>query len=297
MKAAIVGLVRGYDNLENYSNLIHRNRLIHRNFNKRFNYPILLFYEGNILPEHQRVISKLTPNVSFADVSGKAFIALPNIPVDSNKSRSGIGYKHMCRFYAMQIYEFTKDFEYILRLDDDSFLESTIKYDLFEYMKEQNFIYGFVHKEYDYHEQTTATLPIFTLEYIKNKNVKIKCSLNAIDTEYYYSNFTITQTAFWNKPKVQDYLRAIDESMGIYQFRWGDHVIQTLALKMFGDPQQIHYFQDFRYTHQSHKWSNYGRKPMNILDRVWKKLERRFEFHYAQYLLSQSGKISASKSI
>ncbi|MDD2921952.1 MAG: hypothetical protein PHQ36_06665 [Anaerolineales bacterium] len=284
MKAAIVGLIRGHENIDGYSKLIHRNRLIHRNFNKRFNYPIILFHEGNILPAHQRVISKITPNVLFVDISGKAFIAPPGVQADAGGGRSGIGYKHMCRFYVMQIYEFVKDFEYILRLDDDSFLESPIKYDIFKRMKERDFIYGFVHKEYDYHEQTVATLPAFTLEYIKNKNVKTKCPLTAIDAEYYYSNFTLTQTAFWNTPEVQDYLRAVDESLGIYQFRWGDHVIQTLALKMFGEPEKIHYFQDFRYSHQSHKWSNYGKTYADILDRLWNKLERRFESVYARYL-------------
>jgi hypothetical protein len=284
MKAAIVGLVRGRSAIQGYSKLIRRNRLLHRNFNRRFGYPVIIFHEGNILPEHQRVMSRLTPNLSFVDLSGKAFVTPSHLPAEY---RIEIGYKHMCRFYAMQIYDFVREFDYILRLDDDSFLESPIQYDLFGYMAQQEFVYGYVHKEDEYHQETVATLPRFTQGYIQKHGIDIKCSLSDIDVLYYYSNFTITQVAFWHQEKVQDYLRAVDESMGIYQFRWGDALLQTLALKMFCDPNQLHYFQDFRYSHDSHQWANYQRSNhAGILDPWRKRIKKRFERFYLEYLLN-----------
>ena len=65
MKAAIVGLVRGYPTIYSYSKLIKRNKLLHKNFNRRYNYPVIIFHEGNILPEHQKLMAYLTPNVTF----------------------------------------------------------------------------------------------------------------------------------------------------------------------------------------------------------------------------------------
>ena len=128
MKAAIVGLVRGYENVESYYKLIRRNQFIHKNFNKSYNYPLIIFHEGNIQPIHQTVISEITPNVEFVDVSQNAFI-MPKGVEESWQDQ--IPYKHMCRFYAMQIYDYVDEYDYIWRLDDDSFIESNIKFDVF----------------------------------------------------------------------------------------------------------------------------------------------------------------------
>jgi hypothetical protein len=283
MKAAIVGLVRGYSSIKSYWKLVRRNRLLYRNFNKRFGYPVIIFHEGNILPEHQRVISQLTPNIIFEDISGKAFVTPENIPIQFQEN---LGYKHMCRFYAMQIYELVGEFDYILRLDDDSYIESPIKYDLFSYMQKRNLTYGYIHKDLDYHKDTVATLPVFTLEYIRKNKVQINCTLDDINALYYYSNFVITSVPFWKRRNVQEYLHAVEESIGIYQYRWGDHVIQALALKMFCEPDKVHFFNDFRYSHGSHQWTNYKlRTPVNLYYQWGNKVRKLFERHYLQYLL------------
>jgi hypothetical protein len=283
MKAAIVGLVRGYSSIQSYWKLVRRNRMLHRNFNKHFGYPVIIFHEGNIHPSHQSVISKLTPNIVFFDVSGKAFFEPSDLPIEY---KNQIGYKHMCRFYAMQMYDLVGDFDYIMRLDDDSYIDSPIKYDLFSFMQKRNFIYGYIHKENDYHKDTVTTLPAFTQEYIRKNNIQINCTLDDINALYYYSNFVVTSVPFWKRPDVQGYLHAVDESLGIYQYRWGDHVIQTLALKMFCEPERIHLFHDFRYSHGSHQWSNYELAVPARLSNQWgNKIRKLFEKHYLKYLL------------
>jgi hypothetical protein len=177
------------------------------------------------------------------------------------------------------VYEYLKEFDYFLRLDDDSFLDSPIRYDLFSFMKERSLVYGYIHAENEYHAQTLATLPTFTHDYIVKNNIKIMCAPAEINALYYYSNFTITEVSFWRRLEVQNYLTEVDESLGIYNYRWGDHIVQTLALKMFCDPQQIYYFQDFKYSHGSHGWANYQRKSYgvpgeSIRKRVMKRLSR-----------------------
>ena len=92
MKCAIVGLVRGYDSWYRYKQLIERNDRIHRYFNYKYNYPIIIFHEGNIKKKHQHKLKSLTPNISFVEVTN--FHDLPyvkhNIFLDlgmsSNKS-------------------------------------------------------------------------------------------------------------------------------------------------------------------------------------------------------------------
>jgi alpha 1,2-mannosyltransferase len=200
-----------------------------------------------------------------------------------------MGYKHMCRFNALQIWSFVSKYDYVMRLDDDSFIESDINYDIFEFMRDRNLDYGYIHTEHDYHEQTIATLPQFTRSYIQTYNVDVNCSLEEIDALYFYTNFFITRVSFWHQLEVKNFLRFIDESLGIYQYRWGDHVIQAHALKMFSTPQKLYQFQDFRYSHASHSWSNYKPNGLDLfLTRLDKKLRRRFEPHYLNYLLKRS---------
>ena len=57
MKCAIVGLIRGYDWWFRYKTLIKRNNLIHKHFNYKYNYPLILFHEGNITKKHQEKLS------------------------------------------------------------------------------------------------------------------------------------------------------------------------------------------------------------------------------------------------
>jgi hypothetical protein len=285
-KAVIVGLVRGHPSIYGYRKLIHRNRLLHRNFNKKFNYPVLIFHEGNILSSHQNVISKITPNIKFIDVSNCAFEMPIDLPLDW---QTQIGYKHMCRFYALQIYELLSEFDYFLRLDDDSYIESQIRYDMFEFMIKGGFEYGYIHKEMDYHQDTIETLPQFTRNYIQKNNIKINCDLEDIDTHYFYSNFMITKIDFWLRTEVQNFLKAIDNSLGIYQYRWGDHIIQTHAIKMFSQRERIYHFKDFHYFHRSHNWANYNKKIIRMpFPKTFKRIKRRFNIIYLNYLLNQT---------
>jgi hypothetical protein len=284
MKAAIIGLVRGYDKIEHYRKLIRRNRLMHRNFNRRFGYPVILFHEGNIHSDHQQILSKMTPHLCFVDISDQAFVEPPRL---LSSWRNQIGYKHMCRFYTLQIYDYIKEYDYVLRLDDDSYIQSPIHFDLFKFMRNNSLDYGYIHSEMDSHEETVATLPKFTRQYIReHRSVVPHCSLSDINALYYYTNFTITRVSFWFQPEVQDYLRAVDQSLGIYQYRWGDHIIQTHALKMFSQPERLHHFQDFKYMHGSHEWKNY--QPSNfrmMMRKLTKRLRRKLQSSYLNYLL------------
>ncbi len=279
MKAAIVGLVRGYDTIEGYERLIQRNRLIHRNFNEQFDYPLLIFHEGNIRLKHQKVMQNLTPNITFIDISGRAFILPENIP---NEWQKNLGYKHMCKFYGMQIYDILSDYDYFWRLDDDSLIYNKINYDVFDLMESNNYVYGFIHGEQEYHQETVETLPAFTRDYIDRQGADIKCGMDAIDAYYYYSNFTITSVKFWHKPEVEAYLKAIDDYQGIYRHRWGDAVIQTLALKKFAEQEKTHHFQDISYAHISHKWKNF--QDRKNLGYILEKFENRFYKYYSKYL-------------
>lgn len=258
--AAIVGLVKGHENFEDYIPLIRRNRLVQKHFNDKYGYDLILFHEGNILPDHRSKIRCETPEVEFVDVSDIAF----TLPAGVNEqwwkgSQWSAGYRHMCRFYSVQIWEYVSEYDYIMRLDDDSYIESPIDYDVFSFMEEHDLNHGFVHTKIDLHEETKLTLPEFTQKYVQQNEVEIVCPMAEINYKNYYNNFSVMNVDFWQRDPVQDYLRAVDRSLGIYKHRWGDSTIIALALKLFAQPNELYKFVDFKYTHGSHHWSNYDK--------------------------------------
>ena len=253
-KAAIVGLIRGYGDLQSYFRVIRRNKLLHKNFNARYGYPVILFHEGNVCQEHRDYMSRSTPNLTFVDVGEDHFSRRPGV---DQLHPADLGYRHMCRFYALGIYDYLTDYDYVMRLDDDSYIESKIGYNIFEFMRSNDLDYGYVKSEYDTHAETMATLPDFVRKYVLTNQITMNCDFEAIDCLHYYSNFHVTRVSFWLRNDVQKFLEAIDNDGGIYRYRWGDHVIQTLALKIYSHLSRIHLFEDFKYTHYSHRWSNF----------------------------------------
>jgi hypothetical protein len=255
LRAAIVGLVRGHSTLDGYRNLRRRNSLASKNVLRDSAYPMLIFHEGNISHEHQAVMKREVPSLEFIDVGPTAFAERPS----ANVQDAQLGYKHMCRFYAIGIYDHVGEYDYIMRLDDDSFVMSRLPFDIFEFMAINDLDYGYVHEERDSHPGTLATLPEFSRDYIRTQGISPRCQLSDLDDLHLYSNCHVTRVGFWLRPDVQGYLNAVDDSGGIYLYRWGDHIIQTHALKIFSEARRLHRFDDFRYFHHSHRWSNYER--------------------------------------
>lgn len=248
MRNAIATLTRGYEDFSGYKSLIRRNELLHSNFNMKFNNDVIIFHEGNIKQEHQTRIKELTPNIKFVDVSEKAFCLLTGI----NCQKEVLGYNHMCRFYAMQIYDYLDGYDYYMRLDDDSYIMSEIRYDIFKFMQENDIVYGYRFSKFDGHAETARTLPKTVLRYIKTNKIDIKCDTANINHQNFYNNFHVSKVNFWKREDVKAFLKYIDEQGGIYRYRWGDSTIQALAVKMFTEPKQIYKFDDFDYYHASH---------------------------------------------
>ena len=117
-------------------------------FNERYQYPIVIFHELDLSSEsfRRQVRSWVFGPVFFQLVSFSvpSFVNVTLARYDKPCIHS-IGYRHMCRFHAKEIYKqpILTGVEYAWRLDDDSVLLGNVPYDLFTFMKENDFIYGF----------------------------------------------------------------------------------------------------------------------------------------------------------
>ena len=67
----------------------------------------------------------------------------------------------------------------------------------------------------------------------------------------FWNNFEIVEISFMRRKEVIDFIRAVDESQGIFLYRWGDALLRFITLALFSNESQIlHRVQlNFTYCH------------------------------------------------
>ena len=170
-----------------------------------------------------------------------------------NKEGFRYGYEYMCKFFAVDIYDFLKPYDYYLRCDTDCIIKD-LNYDIFDWAEKSHLGYGYAARKLEAHKPTRNTLPIWTDKYTKRCNIQPSALMDdPLSLCFnFYNNFHIGRVSFFNSPEVRHYLEAIKESGHILQNRWGDSTIQAYAVRLFMDPRQILYIPDFSYVHGSH---------------------------------------------
>ena len=219
---------------------------VQRNYLDKFPHPVIMYHEGDFLAPQQKMLQDICPSLTFREVNID-----PPAHIDVSKKESwgmprfGVGYRNMCRFFAMGLYPLIQDLDYYMRLDDDSFIQSPVTEDPFETMAKGNFQYGF-----------RCTRP----ERSTSVNGLVRCIRKAAGdcakwkNTIFYNNFHIARPKLWLWEPIKSVLEAIDKAGGIYTQRWGDAPIHTLLVRTFVGPEFRHHFTGFKYKHGNHTW-------------------------------------------
>lgn len=234
--------------------------LLDANFNDTFKYPVLIFHEDFNEKLIEDIQKSTRSNLRFERIQFEtpSFLNRKEIPkiVYVNDLAFPIGYCHMCRFMSGLIFQHpaVKDYRYLWRLDTDSFLLDKIDYDVFELMKKNDYIYGYICILKDEADAVTGLWET-TKKYMEENNIKPMflnkfISNGAWDRSFYYTNFEISKIDFWRSDEALSYFNYLDKTGGIYKHRWGDHVIRLLTLAMFVPENKVHQFSDIAYRHQ-----------------------------------------------
>ena len=162
------------------------------------------------------------------------------------------GYRKMMHWFAIDIWNFFADhakntgcsYDYIMRFDEDSFLHSPIRYDIFDFMKGNGYNYGFRLCSYE----MQVTQRIFKLW---RKSRKGWNPIREIDLEMcgVYNNFFVAKLDFFQSSEVTQFLKFVDRQGMIYRRRLGDLMIHSMSIYAFARPETIHRFLDFTYEH------------------------------------------------
>jgi len=251
-RAAIVCLTRGYRSFSGYTPLIQRNRSVFEVINqyRRRQYPLIIWHEGNIPLEHQRYIAAFERNadVRFLDVS--RVFRLPRTLKECDLMEGwSVGYRLMCRFHSYYVWKYSRQFAYVMRLDEDCILNSSLG-DPIELLSEVDGDFAAVDFVSESHRLTNRTLGRFVEQFAAS--LYPGAGPNPYNQVFPYTNFYVTRTDFWRRPEVQQFLDAVRRERDSIRFRWGDLPVLGVALNMFAAPEKVYRLSQVGYTHRSH---------------------------------------------
>lgn len=242
-------------------------------FNDRFQYPVIVFHE-DLTPEMQRGLESVTRSrLSFVKLEFEfpAHLKPQEIP-ERILGRFNLGYRHMCRFFAGQIFlhPALREYDWYWRLDTDSFLRGRVSYDVFDHMTTNDYWYGYIAMLTERPEVVTGLWD--AVQTYRRRHKLIAPLLQKLEGQeeggwnlhYYYNNFEICRLAFGRSQAYLDFFRYIDDLGGIYKHRWGDAPIRTLAVALLVPPEKVHQFAAIPYSHNGY----YTHRRHELWDRV-----------------------------
>ena len=223
--------------------------LLKINFLPNNNYPIVVFHEDIPLEKLNNIEKEYNLKFIIKNIAFEIPHFLDKDKIPEKVMTKSIGYRHMCRFYCGEMYfqEILKDTDYYLRLDNDSFINTPVEYDIFKYMEENKLIYGYHDILEDNPLVVKGLWEACALYSDTRKTIKL-----AKDIPYpkiYYTNFEIAKFNWFLSPKYLDFYNFIDMLGGIYHYRWGDAPIKFLGISMILEDKFKHQFNDIGYTH------------------------------------------------
>ncbi|CAF1157853.1 unnamed protein product [Adineta steineri] len=160
-------------------NMIHSIVLFHST-NDQFQYPFLIFHDQNFtLSMRQYILScvnnhKKKLNILFIRLN---FLTEAQLP-DKFIRRRKLGYHQMCRFWSYDVFYHPaivkSNYDYLMRMDDDSYFWNKTKIDLFHYIDEKKLDY--IYRSW-YDEDNQALFPI-EKQFFNRKKSRTNCIYN-----------------------------------------------------------------------------------------------------------------------
>jgi hypothetical protein len=136
-KGCIVMLAFGFEDLAKYNKtMLVRNKSVRDYmYSGALEEDVIIFHEGNILDNHQTYIQSATPDmpIRFENISAvfKDFRVVHNTlcppSILSDQKNTPPGYNSMCYFWFVAFRDYVKDYDWLIRIDDDCVLYRDVR--------------------------------------------------------------------------------------------------------------------------------------------------------------------------
>lgn len=266
---------------EDIADVISSVQQLEEQFNGQFKYPYTFLNDEEFSDQFKDELIRLLPKgrkINFGKIASELWDMPDSIDRDIFKTKmeelggiqdvEKVSYHNMCRFYSKTFYHhpLLQEYKYIWRLEPNVNFYCKIDYDVFQFMEDNDKIYGFVLNLYDSPE-SVRTLWSSTMNFVK-KNPQylhergsyewIKDNVQKSDnyeitggysTCHFWTNFEIINLDFLRSKPYEDFMSYLEDQKGFYYERWGDAPVRSLALALFADKSRIHWFRDIGYQH------------------------------------------------
>ncbi|CAF3477807.1 unnamed protein product [Rotaria socialis] len=158
-------------------------------------------------------------------------------------------YHHMRYFWFKQVFELKiiQRYRYMMRLDDDSGIEGKWP-NVFEIIAKRQAVYMANRREVDFNYVVPGVTLVRNLTVAFMKKYKIKprnpdmmadVFNHTIEIPNYWNNVEVIDLSLIRQIEVIDFMRWVDESRGIFLYRWGDAPLRYITLALFVNATQI----------------------------------------------------------
>mmetsp|Transcript_31532 Transcript_31532/g.60076 ORF Transcript_31532/g.60076 Transcript_31532/m.60076 type:complete len:455 (+) Transcript_31532:141-1505(+) len=249
----------GVNEITGTSKLNHSLTTLYKNYVDDFPCDVIVFYSEDDSPDPELLqeLKKGRPRLRFEQLEGQWWSLPPGLSMSTRRSWKlpgfSVGYRNMIRWYSKLIWPYLDALGYthVMRMDDDSYIYSTIKYNLFEYMRDHN-------KRYAFRQPCTDSVGIGHLNDLMDEFLKDNPNATTPELlEHYhkdrklgfYNNWFMADISFFLSPPGSTFLDIVDRSHIMYTQRTNDLLIQSTLARLFLQPKEIQWFQDFTYQH------------------------------------------------
>ncbi|KAJ8657512.1 hypothetical protein O0I10_006814 [Lichtheimia ornata] len=250
-------------------------RQLEARFNHKFNYPYVFLNDEPFTEEFKHLTSSLTSAETKYGLIPVEHWSVPSW-IDDEKAAmerkkmeendilygGSLAYRHMCRFESGFFYRhpLMEEYDYYWRVEPNVEFYCDLDYDPFLFMQENNKKYGWTIALLEL-ESTVPTLwstvKSFMKEYpelVPKNNVMDFVSNDggySYNLCHFWSNFEIGDLNFLRGEAYSTFFDYLDKAGGFFYERWGDAPVHSIAASLFLSKDEIHFFDDIGYRHDS----------------------------------------------
>ncbi|CAG8433747.1 11075_t:CDS:2 [Ambispora gerdemannii] len=272
VKAAIVILVRNSE-LNDLRFTMHQ---LEDRWNKKFHYPYVFLNDVEFTDEFKELTTGITESETSYGLVPTEMWSYPSwinqTKADENRERmekdniiygGSLPYRHMCRFNSGFFFRhpLLDEYDWYWRVEPSVEFSCNLDYDPFLFMQKNNLTYGFTISLFEFNNtiptlwQTVKSFMRENKELVNPKNVMnfITDGTEDYNLCHFWSNFEIGNLNFWRSERYIKFFEYLDQQGGFFYERWGDAPVHSIALAMFLEKSEIHFFNDIAYRHNPYQ--------------------------------------------
>jgi hypothetical protein len=162
----------------------------------------------------------------------------------------------MIAFWLFDVFELAhqRGFDYLMRLDTDSILDSQPKEDPFKAVRDRHAVYGY--RAFCFDESGTEKMWKRLRDHVERE--KITPAFRGFQVNgsgpapMVYTNFEVANVSFFRRNDVRNFARSMLHETA--SSRLGDAVIRAFQLGLFANESQVIHLDNFRYRHGCDRW-------------------------------------------